>query len=94
METSVQVEPSSVEEAVRGIFANVLQLDPASLDGGTRLVDDLAVDSLDALELALKIQEVLGIQLEDEEFARFNTYGEVVACARETLGRSTGATLR
>lgn len=85
MEASTPKDVRSVDRTVREIFASVLQVDGASLEDGTHLVDDLAVDSLDALELALKIQERIGIQLEEEEFARFTTYGEVVACARDNV---------
>lgn len=87
METCTAVDADSVDQTVRGAFARILQIDASSLHEGTHLVNDLAVDSLDALELALKIQESLRIQLDEEEFAKFTTYGEVLACAQENVAR-------
>lgn len=87
METCTPLEADSVDLTVRRVFGSILQIDAASLHEDTHLVNDLAVDSLDALELALKIQESLRIELDEEEFAKFTTYGEVLACARENVAR-------
>lgn len=90
MQPSVAANPVSVDQTVRDVFAHVLQIDGASLHEGTHLVNDLAVDSLDALELALKIQERLQIQLDDEDFSRFTTYGELLAAVHDNVARHTG----
>ncbi len=89
MKVSQQVDVRAVDQVVREVFASILQIDPESLEDSTHLVNDLAVDSLDALELALKIQERFGIQLDEDEFARFTTYGEVVACARDNVAHAS-----
>ncbi|MEA2694484.1 MAG: Phosphopantetheine attachment site [Acidobacteriota bacterium] len=79
-----------VDLKVRGIFAAVLKIDGANLKESTDLTADLAVDSLDALELALKIQDGFGIELDEKDFALFTSYGEVLACVREVMtGRPT-----
>ena len=85
MNAPAQVGANSVDQAVRRVFAQILQVDAESLESETHLVNDLAVDSLDALELALKIQESLRIQLDEEAFAKFTTYGEVVTCAQQLV---------
>jgi len=88
MERDIQeMVADPVDEKVRRIFASVLKIDAASLAENTNLNADLAVDSLDALELALKIQDGFGIELGEKDFARFTSYGEVLACVRQAEGR-------
>lgn len=79
----------TVDETMRGIFAAVLKIDGASLEASTHLTEDLAVDSLDALELALKIQDGFEIELDEKDFTKFTSYGEVIACVRALLACKT-----
>lgn len=43
----------------------------------TLLQEDLELDSLDAVELSLEIENVLGKQIPDGEFANFKTVGDI-----------------
>lgn len=78
----------NVDATVRGIFAEVLKIDGATLDDRTRLVEDLAIDSLDSLELVVRIQDNFQVEMSEQDFTRFTTYGQVVDCVREILART------
>lgn len=78
----------NVDATVREIFAEVLKIDGSTLDGQTRLVEDLAIDSLDSLELAVRIQDSFQVEMDEQDFARFTTFGQVVGCVREVLART------
>lgn len=43
----------------------------------TLLQEDLELDSLDAVELSLEIENVAGKQIPDGEFANFKTVGDI-----------------
>ena len=50
------------------------------------LVDDLHCDSLDMVELALALQDELGIaEIPDELLAEIHTVGELVRCAENMV---------
>ena len=50
-------------EKVREIMVDNLGLDPSEILLDSNLQDDLDIDSLDAVELALEIEEALGIKI-------------------------------
>jgi acyl carrier protein len=43
------------------------------------LVADLGFDSAKALELLVELEEALGIEVSDEQAARLNTVGDILA---------------
>ena len=44
-------------------------------DDSTRMVDDLGIDSLTMLEIAMTFEDALGIELIDDELSGIKTYG-------------------
>ena len=56
-----------------------LDIDPARLLPGTRLGEDLCVDSLGAVELTMAMEDEFDIALPDEVVADICTFGDVVA---------------
>lgn len=48
-----------------------------TLDENTRLIEDLAIDSLTMLELVLSLEEALGVRIENEELVNIRTLGQV-----------------
>jgi acyl carrier protein len=76
-----------VEKQVRAVVAERLGVGPEELTPETSLVDDLAADSLDILEIALGAEEALGIVIPDAVLDRLRTYGDLVAVASALLSR-------
>lgn len=73
-------QPSTeMEDKVRGIVAAQLDVDPARLVPAARLGEDLCVDSLSAIELAMVLEDEFDIALPEEDVADVRTYGDVVA---------------
>jgi acyl carrier protein len=73
-----------VEEAhVRRVVADNLGVDVDDLTTDVSLTDDLAVDSLDLLEVALALEGEFGISLPERLLERVRTYGDLV---QATLG--------
>lgn len=49
------------------------------------LVDDLDLDSIDAIDLAVRLEEVLGLQLKEDELKAIRTVQDVVDTVHEGL---------
>ena len=83
-----------VELRVRNVAATHLDLDPGRLLPGARLGEDLCVDSLDAIELTMVLEDEFDIALPDRLVADVRTYGDVVTLVRtqvQARGAAAGA---
>ena len=66
-------------EKVQAILAKQLRKDPAIITPQSQIKKDLGADSIDILQLLMRIEDQYGIVIPDEELATFNTVGDVVA---------------
>jgi acyl carrier protein len=71
------------ESRLRGLVADTLGVGPEELLPEVSLADDLAADSLDIAELAVRLEGELGVALPDSVMDCVRTYGDLV---RATLG--------
>ena len=65
-------------EKVRKLIADELSIDESKITLESRLSEDLGADSLDAVELVFKIEEVFNVTLTEEESTNLQTVGDVV----------------
>ena len=70
-------------EKVRDIIVETLSCDADKVTLEARLADDLEADSLDAGELNLALNDVLGFSLTDEELKSIVTVGDIVRLLEE-----------
>jgi len=88
---SAALSAEQVLEVVRAAVATVLELDPASVERGTRFRADLRADSLALVEIVEIVEEALaplarpGFHIEDEDLDALATVGEAVDYALERL---------
>ncbi len=66
-------------EAVKEIIVDNLGIESETISLESHLQDDLGIDSLDAVELALQIEEVTGVAIPDDAFAQMKTVGDIVS---------------
>ncbi|MCC7209907.1 MAG: acyl carrier protein [Anaerolineae bacterium] len=69
---------ASTEERVRDIIVELLGADPAKVVPEARFREDLDADSLDLVELIMKIEEEFGGEISDEEAQKITTVGEAI----------------
>ena len=60
------------------LLADMFELDKASLTAESNLYDDLDIDSIDAVDLAVKLKQLTGKRLAPEVFKTIRTIGDVV----------------
>ena len=65
-------------EKVRGMIAEQLQIDAASITESSRLVEDLRADSANVMVMILELETEFGIEVEDEVILNLKTVGDVV----------------
>jgi acyl carrier protein len=67
-----------VEQRVREIVAEQLERDVNEVTNTASFIDDLGADSLDIVELVMKMEEEFGIEIPDEEAEKIKTVGDVI----------------
>lgn len=65
-------------EKVKNIIVEQLDVEPYEVNINATLVDDLGVDSLDAVELVMAIEEEFIIEIPDEAAERMRTVRDIV----------------
>lgn len=61
------------------IIANTTGLTPEEVTDSSRLVEDLGLDSLSVVEIAVRCEDAFGVRVEEEAVSRFSTVGDVRA---------------
>jgi acyl carrier protein len=75
-----------VEPRVRRVVADQLGVGADELAPDVSLVDDLAADSLDLVELALALENELGVAVPESVIEHLRTYGDLVDSLRVLSG--------
>ena len=79
-----------VAEGLREIMAARLGLPPEQLVPEARLVEDLGLDSLDAVELAISVERKFDIEVPEEELTKLKTVADMVALVASRLKQAPG----
>ena len=66
-------------DKVKAILAKQLRKDPALITPESKIKRDLGADSIDILQLLMRIEDQYCIVIPDESIATFETVGDVVA---------------
>lgn len=73
-------------ETIRDLMVDTLSCDLDSITPEARLAEDLDIDSLDAVELNMAIEESLSITIPDGELMNLKTVGDIVAYLEANAG--------
>jgi acyl carrier protein len=73
------MQRDEVFELVRDHLAEELEVDPATIEEGTRFKQDLEADSLDLYELVMELEDRYGISVSEEQAARIESVGDAVS---------------
>ena len=74
---------ASVEERVKSIIMDQLQVSEAEVTPSASFVDDLGADSLDTVELVMKFEEDFDIEIPDEDAEKIATVQDAVDYIKE-----------
>ncbi len=76
----------SVYDQIRDIIVEQLDVSEDEVNPDARFVDDLGADSLDVVELIMRIEEELEIEIPDEEAEKLQTVKDAVAYVESHQG--------
>jgi acyl carrier protein len=84
------VVAEGVAKELKEIMAARLGLPPEQLVPEARLVDDLGLDSLDAVELAISVERKFDIEVPEEELTKLKTVADMVALVESRMKQAPG----
>jgi acyl carrier protein len=70
---------------LRELLADKFEVDPARITPEADLYRDLDLDSIDAVDLVIKLQEMTGKRIKPDEFRSVRTSGDVVVAVDRLL---------
>lgn len=83
------MEPGISDEDILGRLRDILrdtfEIDPARVTPEAQLFTDLELDSIDAVDLAIQVQDMTGMRIKPEDFKSVRTVRDVVATVRTLL---------
>jgi acyl carrier protein len=91
------MEPPSKAEILREIqrmMKELFDFESDRVQPGTRLIEDLELDSLDAIDLAVKVEETTGIALDEAKIRQLRTIEDVIVAIEAILTTQGGAVPR
>lgn len=68
----------TIDERVRAVIAQELAVDPIDVTRDAQLGEQLGADSLDAIELTLRLEEEFAIEIPDGEAQQLISVGQVI----------------
>jgi acyl carrier protein len=70
---------------LRELLADTFEIDPARITPEADLYRDLDLDSIDAVDLAIKLQEMTGKRIKPDEFRSVRTVNDVMVAVDRLL---------
>ena len=75
-------------DEVRSILCREFEFTPDEILSTSHLIDDLDLDSIDAIDLAVKLEEQVGLEVEEEDLRELRLVQDVVDLVYAHLGAS------
>jgi acyl carrier protein len=76
---------AEILDSIRTIFKENFAIDPKRVTENTLLFEELDLDSIDAVDLAIKLQEMTGRRIKPERFKTVRTVGDVIRAIESLL---------
>ena len=70
---------------VRGAMVELLELQPSDVTLESHLIDDLDLDSIDAIDMAARLQQLTGRRVPEDALKSIRTVGDIVELVRTQL---------
>ncbi len=70
-------------QEISAVIADTINCDVATITEASSLQDDLGIDSLDAVELNMALEDKFGISISDDELAALKTVGDILKVVSE-----------
>ena len=85
-----ELTSSEIEQALREAIAKEMELAPEAIDLDASLRDDLDINSLDATNILMVLEDRFQVEADLETFFEMQTVRDVLGFLEGTLGRTQG----
>ena len=79
------MDSNNILNELKTILEEQFEIDPAQVEPQARLYEDLDLDSIDAVDLVIRLQEMTGKKIKPEEFKEVRTVGDIEAAVQRLL---------
>ncbi len=76
---------AEIYSTLKQVLVELFEIDPARISRAASLYQDLDIDSIDAIDLMLKLKEVTGKKIQAEEFKHVRTVDDIVVALHQLL---------
>ena len=76
---------AEIAKTIKDILAADFDVDSEAIKPETNLFTDLDLDSIDAVDLVVRLQQETGKKVEPAEFKKIRTFGDVVAAVSKLM---------
>lgn len=84
---ATDISDEDILARLKDVLESNFEIAPERVHLDAQLFTDLELDSIDAVDLAIQVQEMTGMRIRPEDFKTVRTVGDVVATVRQLLDR-------
>ncbi len=70
------MQKNEIKEKINALFTEELEIDPGKIRHEANLKDDLGIDSLDFVDIAVLVENIFGFNIKAEDLMNINTVSE------------------
>ena len=78
---------ATVEEQVKEILLNILDVKPEEIVPTARVIEDLKATSIDIVEIVTALQNTFDVNVTDEEAGKIRTVGDAVDLLKAAIAK-------
>jgi acyl carrier protein len=77
---------TEILQQIQLMMKELFELPPERVQPDARLIEDLELDSLDAIDLAVKVEESTGLAFEESKIRQLRTIDDVIVALQGMIG--------
>lgn len=81
------ISDEDILSRLRKVLHDTFEIEPTRVTPAAHLFTDLELDSIDAVDLAIQVQDMTGMRIKPEDFKNVRTVGDVIATVHTLLDR-------
>ena len=74
-----------IESTIKRILAEDFEIDTSGVTSGTDLFSELDLDSIDAVDLMVRLQQEVGKKVDPAQFKKIRTFGDTVSAVSDLV---------
>lgn len=86
MSEAIGMTEAEIAETIRNILVEDFEIDAAKIRPDVNLFDELDLDSIDAVDLVVRLQQETGKKVDPNDFKQIRTFDDVVQAVRRLVG--------